>query len=52
MLTEALRIKKSSLGENHVEVATSLANLGLVEVNLGNFQAAKVMNTESLTIRR
>jgi len=49
---EALLITKKNLGEEHIQVATHLNNLAVIEQNLGNYQKAKELNEEVLLIKR
>ncbi len=48
----ALEIEKEQLGSNHVEVATSYNNLGMVYRYAGEFAKAKEYYERALEIRK
>ena len=41
LLERALKIKEGFYGQDHPEVATTLANLGMAEYQLGRVEAGK-----------
>ncbi|XP_046855921.1 serine/threonine-protein kinase/endoribonuclease IRE2-like [Xenia sp. Carnegie-2017] len=49
---KALKIRKRSLGPNHIRVAASLHNLGLVFEKTGKYDEAKVVHKKALEIRK
>ncbi len=52
LLSEALQTRRETLGDEHADVAASLANLGLLRIEQGEYAAAEPLLVESLQLRR
>ena len=51
-LLKALKIRQNLFGENHMDVADSLNNLGILYQNMGNFPKAEEFLLSALKIRQ
>ena len=49
---KAIEIRKNALGPNHIDVATSYNNLGLVYEALGELEQAKDYHKKAIEIRK
>ncbi len=52
ILLQALDIRKTILGQSHIDVATSMRSLGLLYYNTGRFQKAESLFLDALEIRK
>ena len=52
LLTQSLLLKKELLGERHIGVATTINNLGLVDLELGEYDEAESYLSEALYLRQ